>query len=57
MRFSAAITLPLPFRVPVSEVAARPSSEAVEPKQALPQPAPRELPQDLDQRVRELGEW
>jgi hypothetical protein len=57
MRFSAAITLPLPFRVPASEPALRAAAPLAEPQPAQPQPAARELPQELDQRVRELGEW
>lgn len=57
MRFSAALTLPLSFRLPVSAPAARPSTPAAEAQPAQPLPVPRELPQELDQRVRELGEW
>jgi hypothetical protein len=57
MRFSAAITLPLPLRMPASEPVQRSSVEPAQPQPAQPQPAQRELPQELDQRVRELGEW
>jgi len=58
MRFSTALTLPQPPLIaPAIEGLLRrmagESGEQPEPVQA-PQ---RELPEELDQRVRELGEW
>lgn len=57
MRFSAALTLPMPLRMPASDPAVRPVVEPAEAQPESPQPVWRELPQELDQRVRELGEW
>jgi len=61
MRFSAALTLPLPMqlRARTAEEAARLFEFA---PQALPtddelRSIPMELPLDLDQRVRAIGEW
>ncbi len=57
MRFSAAFTLPLPILAPVTE-RANAQAQRPQPQQTLPVPAPAgELPVDLDQRVRESGEW
>lgn len=55
MRFSSIFHLPLP-----QPLAAKPDVPArVEAPEnpAIPQPAPVELPDDLDQRVRLIGEW
>lgn len=58
MRFSFAIHLPQVLHAPVSEPLPQRTAPAPEARSFEPVPAPvRELPQDLDQRVRELGEW
>jgi len=58
MRFSFAIHLPQPMYAPASEPPAQRTVAAPEAPRFEPQAIPvRELPQDLDQRVRELGEW
>ncbi|MEO7547082.1 MAG: hypothetical protein ABIT82_01565 [Ramlibacter sp.] len=58
MRFSFAIHLPLPMHAPVSGQLPQRTAAAPEAPRFEQQPAPvRELPQELDQRVRELGEW
>lgn len=58
MRFSFAIHLPQPMHAPASERSPQHTAGAPEVQRFEPQPAPvRELPQELDQRVRELGEW
>jgi len=58
MRFSAAIQPPSPLRTPaVAETVRRLVSRELAPR---PQPAPphaEDLPLDLDQRVRLIGEW
>jgi hypothetical protein len=58
MRFSAAIHTQLPLRTPAAAELLR-RLAAGEPVQR-PQPAPpraEDLPVDLDQRVRLIGEW
>ena len=58
MRFSFAIHLPQPLHVPVSDRLPQRPVAAPDVSRTEPQADPvRELPQDLDQRVRELGEW
>ena len=58
MRFSFAIHLPQPMHAPASELRSPRVAPVPEAVHTEPQPAPvRELPQELDQRVRELGEW
>jgi hypothetical protein len=58
MRFSAAFTLPLPQLAPVTAQAGllAPARRPAVAEEPVPAPA-RELPLDLDQRVRESGEW
>jgi hypothetical protein len=55
MRFSSAITFPLPQRMPLP-VQARVQAQRPDFDEPPPRPQ-RELPADLDQRVRETGEW
>lgn len=58
MRFSFAIQLPQFMHAPASEALLQRTAAAPEAPRFEPQPdTVRELPQDLDQRVRELGEW
>lgn len=58
MRFSAAIKSQPPLRTPaVTELARRVvASEPVSRREQVP-PRAEELPVDLDQRVRLIGEW
>lgn len=56
MRFSNAFTQPLPVRDPAADAVRRLLAAPGHDAPAAPQPE-RELPQDLDQRVREIGEW
>lgn len=57
MRFSVAIQPLKPLRTPTTAELAR-LPFAAEPKRANTEPAqPDELPTDLDQRVRLVGEW
>ena len=59
MRFSAAFTPSQPLRDPaVADLLRRLAGRLTQRTQASPLPArQRELPHDLDQRVREVGEW
>jgi len=59
MRFSAAIQPQQPLRAPAAAEFIRRLVAGVQ-QPAQPQPAPRraeDLPADLDQRVRLIGEW
>lgn len=56
MRFSAAITFPLTQPMPLP-VQARVQPQRPGQGELPPLPQQRELPTDLDQRVRESGEW
>lgn len=59
MRFSAAFTLPLPLvrsARPAEDV--RPAERAAQLPPAQPAaPTPADLPEELDARVRMVGEW
>jgi hypothetical protein len=56
MRFSSVFHLPLPQRLASEAPAPARAEEPAVP--VLPmQSAPAELPEDLDQRVRMIGEW
>ena len=60
MRFSSIFQLPLPQRLAVEQpVPAR--VEGIKPAPTAPESLPRldysQLPEDLDQRVRLVGEW
>jgi hypothetical protein len=58
MRFSTALTLPQPLIAPaIDALVRRVTGEAAQPQAEPVQAPPRELPEDLDQRVRLLGEW
>lgn len=59
MRFSSVFTpAQPPRREPVEQLGRVRCAQPQEARQPLqPQPPARALPQDLDQRVREVGEW
>jgi hypothetical protein len=60
MRFAAVVRhQPTPVRAPAGEAVRRPApSRSCNRMQSAPVPVkPAELPADLDQRVRMIGEW
>jgi hypothetical protein len=58
MRFSTAFQLPLASRLAAEGPApVREEKPAAEPEPAAPRKAYLDLPDDLDQRVRLIGEW